>query len=248
MKVDYADFFIALFLVSIALTIVLIAADWNWAVLIGVLAGWYLADLTSGIVHLYLDYRPSKKGVGLEEIYFWKGSRESKDFLEKQSEVYKHLSPMDLVSYNFKKHHRFPGLLGRHGFWHMLKGPILYAPLLLSLLTNLTAIYLGLDAATLACLATLAFGTGLMQYFHGALHKSKTTRLILVMRHMRLLLKPEDHVSHHQLPVRDYGLISGWSNPVLNLIARVLRRSSVLSDENLEIRSPEDQDKRPSFG
>jgi hypothetical protein len=245
MKVDYSDGLNVIFLTSIALTIALIAMDWEWQVLIGVLAGWYLADLTSGIVHLYLDYRPSKKGVGLEEIYFWRGPRDSQEFLSKQYEVYKHLNPIDMIAYNFKKHHRFPGLLGRHGFWYMIKGPIIYAPLLLSILTNLAAVFLGLDAAILACLVTLSFGTGLMQYFHSTLHKSKTTRLILIMRHMRLLLKPEDHVPHHQLPVRDYGLISGWSNPVLNLIAHVLRRSGILLDDNLEPRSLEHQEKSP---
>lgn len=233
-KVSFSDGLNVIFLASVALTMAFIVMDWNWFVLVGFLAGWYLADLSSGIVHLYLDYRPSKKGVGLEEIFFWKGPRDSAEFLAKQSEVYRHLNPIDLIAYNFKKHHRFPGLLGRHGFWHMIKGPIIYAPLLISILTNWAAIAVGLDAGILAGLATLAIGTGFMQYFHGTLHKARTTRLILMMRRLRLLLKPEDHVPHHELPVRDYGLISGWSNPVLNLAADILRRSGLLLDENLE--------------
>ncbi len=234
MRIDRADYLNMLFLASVTLNIALIPLEWDWRLVVGVLVGWYLADLLSGIVHLYLDYRPSKKGVGLEEIFFWKGPRDSAEFLARQEQVYKHLGPIDLVAYNFKKHHRFPGLLGRHSFWHMMKGPVIYAPLVLSLLTNLAAVFIGMPAWALACLATLTFGTGCMQCFHSTLHKAKSSWPIMVMRRMGLLMQPESHVPHHELPVRDYGLISGWSNPVLNQVANQLRRWGLLSDDNLE--------------
>ncbi len=71
-----ANALVCLFLVSLGLDVALIGAHPSWLMLPAALAGWYLADLASGLVHMYMDYRPCVPGTGLKDLYFWEGSRE----------------------------------------------------------------------------------------------------------------------------------------------------------------------------
>ena len=75
---------------------------------------------------MYMDYRPCKPGTGLRDLYFWEGSRDTLEFLKRQSEIYARISLFERIVYDFKKHHPLPDLLGRHGMLHLMKGPVFF--------------------------------------------------------------------------------------------------------------------------
>ena len=43
-------------------------------------AGWYGADLMSGAVHMYMDYRECRPGIGLDRLFFCESSRGSIEY------------------------------------------------------------------------------------------------------------------------------------------------------------------------
>ena len=72
---------LAAFLMSLALNAVAMVAGFSLASILGLVVGWYLADLASGVVHMLFDYRPCPPGKRLNELFFYTGSRESEDYL-----------------------------------------------------------------------------------------------------------------------------------------------------------------------
>ena len=64
----------------------------------------------------------------------------------------------------------------------------------------------------------------LLQIFHYWTHantgniKISNQKLINLLRKFNLILKPEIHKIHHTLFDRNYAILNGWSNPLLNKI------------------------------
>jgi hypothetical protein len=90
---------LALFFFSLAFDLVLSVGHLDWRVVPAALVGWYLADLASGLVHMYMDYRPCIPGTGLRELYFWEGDRDGPAFLAAQAEVYARISRFERIVY-----------------------------------------------------------------------------------------------------------------------------------------------------
>ena len=89
-----ARLLLALFSVSLAFNASRIVGPLDWRMLLAALAAWWTADLLSGVVHMWMDYRPCVTGVGLKELYFWEGSRES--------DVFHESSPLDSFANVFR--------------------------------------------------------------------------------------------------------------------------------------------------
>lgn len=223
----------ALYMATLVFDLWLIGKDWSLWMIPAVFVGWYLADLGSGLVHMYMDYRPCIPGTGLRDLYFWTGSRNTDAFRTRQAEVYRGISAFERIVYDFKKHHPLPDLLGRHGAYHLMKGPILVA-LPSSLLLN--ALFFVTDAPGWLILGAMVMliGGSMSQYFHGTLHREEHEPMILAMRRIGLLMSPGSHQYHHQTLTRDFSVVSGWSNPVVNVCVRNLLRFGVLREDGLE--------------
>ena len=224
---------LALFFVSMALNCALIGGAWDWRMIPAVLVGWYVADLLSGVVHMYMDYRPCTPGVGLAEIYGWEGDRESAAFLTLQATVYGRISRFERLVYDFKKHHPFPDLLGRHGVVHLMKAPVFTITLPLSLALNLAGLIWRVPGWLAAGLVVLLIGGSLAQYFHGVLHRSRGPAVVVGLRRLGLLMTPAAHAFHHASLKEDFSTINGWSNPLLNIVVRTLLRRGVLDERGL---------------
>src|SRR3546814_4506013 len=69
-----------LFALSFSANLWLALRDPQWLAIPAVLAGWYLADLASGMVHMFMDYHPCPKGKGLDRLYFYQDSRASQEY------------------------------------------------------------------------------------------------------------------------------------------------------------------------
>lgn len=223
-----------LFLLSLGLNAGLALTDPHWLMLPAMLVGWYLADLLSGVIHMYMDYRACTPGKRLDDIYFYAGSRESEEYQTMLRERMRTIGPFERISYDFKNHHPRPDALGRRPVWRLIGSTVIVAALPLSLAANLAGWLWDIPGWVLAGLVSFLIGGGFAQYFHGSLHRQANPWFIGALRRVGLLMTPAAHQVHHDTLQRDFATNSGWSNPVVNRLFTFLRRRGHLPDANLE--------------
>lgn len=222
-----------IFTVSLAGNALLALRDPSWWAFPAMLAAWYLADMLSGLVHMYMDYRPCTPGKRLNDIFFYEGSRESEEYLTMLRERMATIGPFERISYDFKNHHPRPDTLGRRGLWRLIGSTVVLAALPLSLAGNVAGVLAQLPGWLMAGLTAFLIGGGFAQYFHGSLHRANNPWFITAMRRTGLLMTPAAHQIHHDTLQRDFATNSGWSNPVINTLFRTLRARGLLRDSGL---------------
>lgn len=228
-----------LFLASLGVNLAFALADLHWLTIPALLLGWYVADLLSGLIHMYMDYRACRPGMGLDAVFFFPGSRESQEYQSLFRERMARLNPFERISYDFKNHHPRPDALGRRSVWRLIGSTVIAGALPISLAANAAALLLPrwglvLPGWMMAGLFAFLGGGGFAQYFHGTLHRAKNPWFIEAMRSARLLMTPAAHQLHHDTLQRDFATNSGWSNPLVNWLFNRLRASGRLPDSNLE--------------
>jgi hypothetical protein len=211
-------------LLSLVANLVMAGAPaWGW--IPAALVAWYVADLVSGMVHMMMDYRPCRSGVGLDHLYFYPGSRESADYLALRDEVWARIGPLEKLIYDFKNHHPRPDALGRRPMSVQIGSTILFGTLPASLAINLAAYGLLLPGWLVFGAVVLLVASTFSQYFHGTLHREDNPPIVMVMRRIGLLMTPAAHAEHHATLARDFATNCGWSNPLVNrLFALAIRR------------------------
>lgn len=209
----------------------------GWASLPALLLGWYLADMLSGLIHMIMDYRPCPPGKGLDDIFFYVGSRESEEYLAMLRVRMAGLNAFERISYDFKNHHPRPDALGRRPLWRLIGSTIIASALPIALATNLAQVLLPVPGWLLAFLFALLAGGAFAQYFHGSLHRATNPWFIGAMRKAHLLMTPAAHQLHHDTLQRDFATNCGWSNPVINRLFHALRARGYLDSAGLEPRS-----------
>ena len=224
-----------LFVLSLALNLWFAGApDWRW--IPAALAAWYVADLLSGLTHIYMDYRPCTPGVGLDEMFHYAGSRESADYLTLRDRVMPRISPFERLVYDFKNHRPRPDALGRRSFVVQIGSTILFVSLPVSILLNLLCLALAVPVWLIAGAIVLIIGGTLAQYFHGTLHRVDNPWIVRAMRRVGLLMTSEAHALHHATLRQDFATNTGWSNPLVNAIFRVATSRGWLTEAGLEPR------------
>ena len=225
----------ALFVLSLGASLWFAGApDWRW--IPATLAAWYLADLMSGLTHMYMDYRPCTPGIGLDRMFHYAGSRESAEYLELRDRVLPRISPFERLVYDFKNHHPRPEALGRRPFLVQIGSTILFVSLPLSILLNLLCLTVDLPGWLIAGAVVLMIGGTLAQYFHGTLHRAENPWIVRAMRYAGLLMTPEAHALHHETLRQDFATNTGWSNPLVNAIFRMATSRGWLDEAGLEPR------------
>jgi len=223
-----------LFALSFTGNLAFLAMAPSWWILPGALLGWYLADLMSGAVHMYMDYKPCRTGIGLDRLYFYEGSRESAEYLTMRDATFAQLGPFERLVFDFKNHHPRPDALGRRNIVTLIGSSVLFGTLPASLLLNLLCLALPLPGGIIAAAVTFLIGTTFAQYFHGALHRADVPWIVTALRRARLVMRPQDHAHHHATLTCDFSTNNGWSNPLLNRVFTALQRSGRLPAEGLE--------------
>lgn len=219
--------------VIFAADLVWLAASPAWLMIPAALVGWYGADLMSGVVHMTMDFLPCREGIGLDRLFFYDGCRESADYLSLRAQVLGQLSPLERLVFDFKNHHPRPDALGRRSMLVQIGSTILFATLPFAIVANLAFLLLPLPHVLLAAAVSLGIGATFAQYFHGTLHRADNPASVRIMRRLGLLMRPRDHVRHHDRLDCDFSTINGWSNPLLNLVFRILRSRGFMPDEGL---------------
>lgn len=225
----------ALFVLSLALSLWFAGApDWRW--IPAAFAGWYVADLISGVTHMMMDYRPCTPGIGLADMFHYAGSRESEDYAALRRRVLPQISPFERLVYDFKNHHPRPDALGRRPFLVQIGSTILFAALPGSVLLNLLCFAVPLPGSLIFFAVVLIVGATLAQYFHGTLHRADNPWIVHAMRRAHLLMTPEAHALHHATLRRDFATNTGWSNPLVNVLFRTAIHRGWLNESGLEPR------------
>lgn len=210
------------------------ARDPSWWMIPAALAGWYLADLASGLVHMAMDYHPARLGVGLDRIYFYEGSRESGEYQQMFRSAMARLNPFERLVYDFKNHHPRPHALGRRTMLRQIGSTVVAGSLPLSVLLNLACLVWPVPGWLIAGALSLLIGGTFAQYFHGTLHRDRNPWIVNAMRRVGLLMTPSAHQLHHDTLRRDFATNSGWSNALLNPVFALAHRKGWLTDAGLE--------------
>ncbi|CAN5318448.1 hypothetical protein BH09PSE3_BH09PSE3_28200 [soil metagenome] len=222
------------FAISLVANIALSDDVIDWRVVPAVLLGWYIADASSGIVHMYMDYKPVPTGRGLAEIFFYGGSRTSDDYLNLRKSAMSRIGPFYRLVYDFKNHHPRPDALGRRSFVDLIWSTVTFGALPLSLILILAETTWSVPLWWVSGAVVMLVGSALAQYFHSSLHRRDVPFAIHALRSLGLLMTPSAHALHHATLKRDFATNCGWSNPLLNPVFRHLYRRGILSDAGLE--------------
>lgn len=224
---------LGLFIASLAANAAAMCMDPSWAMIPAALLGWYVADLLSGLVHMYMDYRPCPPGKGLDALFFYQGSRESADYRALFQARMAAINPFERLVYDFKNHHPRPDALGRRSVWRLIGSTVIVAALPISLALNLWSVVASPPGWLLAGALTLLIGGGFAQYFHGSLHRDHNPAVVNLLRRCGLLMTPAAHQKHHDTLRRDFATNCGWSNPLVNRLFDALRSRGYLDDTGL---------------
>ncbi len=225
---------IALFVAATAFNIAAVAADPGWLIVPAVVAGWFFADMASGLVHMYMDYRPCPEGKGLAALYFYQGSRASEGYRTRFAEAMRGLSPVERLAYDFKNHHPRPDALGRRDMWRQIGSTLLLGTLPGALILALAVVFTDIPGWLTAGFISLQIGSTFAQYFHGSLHRDDNPPPVRALRRIGLLMSPAAHRKHHATLDRDFATNCGWSNAFLNPVFRWALRRGLLTTQGLE--------------
>jgi len=99
-------FFYALLLAALA------HLDWggmsSTGIIVTIIVASIIADFVSGLWHLFVDYYPLNYQLGYDKLLFFKGKRDSKEFMRLRQSILFTGSFMEQLAYHYKAHHKFP--------------------------------------------------------------------------------------------------------------------------------------------
>ena len=226
----------AVLLLALSLTITAAAAlrEPGWMTVPALLFGWFAADMLSGLIHMLMDYHPCPHGKGLDQLYFYRGSRESDEYQALLATTMRQVNPFERLAYDFKNHHPRPDALGRRTMLRQIGSSVIVGALPTALMFNLWCWLVPTPSWIAAAMLSFLIGGTFAQYFHGTLHRAQNPAPIAIMRRLGLLMSPAAHQLHHDTLRRDFATNCGWSNAVLNPVFAWLHARAWLRDEALE--------------
>lgn len=211
--------------------------SWWSFFLVSYIAIW-VADFVSGLIHLYIDYRPLNFAKGFGTLYDYKGNRGSDEFIQLKRSIMQHASWFDHTVYSFKIHHRDASSnkfkLYRDFFLEFV------APASMLLLCSLFVSFLFPSHAYSAHLAyfdVLVSVTALhADHIHVCVHGSATmlwgNRIAAFLQKYKLIYAYKTHALHHKDGLTGFCFVTGHANFAVNWICKhLLRRGIIRSDD-----------------
>lgn len=204
--------------IALALHTGLAVSNW-WLALLCVPVAMYVADAMTGLVHFYCDYVPCKPGRGLRELFFYEGDRSSPTYNQLKAKVMKQVSALEEVMFDFKVHHPRPMAMARRTTIHLLLTGVLFigSPFLLCFFVLKL---LGVPADLQFIVLMTAFCMMFVQFSHACAHQHNESTVIRFLQKTRIFIPPEIHDHHHVVLDRDFAILNGWSNPLVNVLVR----------------------------
>ncbi|MDY7025162.1 MAG: fatty acid desaturase CarF family protein [Pseudomonadota bacterium] len=192
----------------------------------------YLADFVSGVMHFIIDYVPQKKGVGLDRLYYFEGSKNCKEYIQLRQQVMKKAGLFQQTSFFFKHHHLVhPKTIAIQPLFNNFL-PTLPMSLLFFMLA-IIAIAAQLPDVLILILILSSLIVFFAQYLHAVTHGRSTPRLIRFLQEYHVLLNRQHHAKHHKTPDQYFCFVNGWADPLVNFIVRWVFRQGWLDRDNL---------------
>ena len=207
----------------------------SWSTPVIIFTAIFVADFAGGITHFILDYTPNVSGVGLYELFHYKGNKGSNEYVEMRNESMGKISGFHELVFDFKVHHLSPATLGRRPFSQMTLPIIVYAGLPVTALILILDL-LNLIDPNLSLFMMVFLGAGTVsQYAHSCTHRSNLPVVVRFLQMTRLFVRKEAHQAHHRDPSRSFCLLNGWANPIVDLLFQICLNRGVLDPVGLKV-------------
>lgn len=199
--------------------------------LLQVLVAIFIADFVSGVVHIWLDYRPVNAAAGFRAMLDYEGNRGTPEYLAMRAAAFRHPSTtlIDKLSYNFKTHHLRPRAINKKS----------YAQHMLDTVAPATALALAAFLAPAPYALTMliaAFFIANTQFVHACVHDTHRSRfwkgVIRRLQRLHIVYSLDTHMQHHRYGVSNFCLLTGWANFLMNPLFRLLRHFGVAREEH----------------
>ena len=158
---------------------------------IPILFGWYMADLSDGLLHIYADNRKIYKITNFHEevVYSFQYSH--------------HVNPKSFINnvIIFSCSGELFKIIYSFGFMFLLY-------------------FLNYSYYYKIFITTWSFGIMLGQVIHGFAHMNynELNIIIKILQKCKIILSNEKHNKHHIQVELNYAILNGWSNPLINYL------------------------------
>lgn len=217
--------------IALAISTGMAVSNW-WLMLICVPVAMYIADAMTGLVHFYCDYVPCKPGTGLRDLFFYEGDRSAKEYTNLKAKVMRRVSALEEVMFDFKVHHPRPMAMARRTTVHLLLTGVLFigSPFLLFFFV-LKLLDVSADLQFIVLIT--AFCMMFAQFSHACAHQHNEHAVIKFLQKIRIFIPPEIHDHHHVVLVKDFAILNGWSNPLVNVLVRFFFKRGWVNEAGL---------------
>lgn len=198
------------------------------------LLAWLNADFYSGLIHIYLDYRPLDKHKGFERLFHYQGDRSSAEFELMKQQVLAQASWLEEIVYSFKIHHRNVRPYLQFTYSHFFFETFPAAAFLLALAALMLPLTSGLLADSVWFILLLCSVIALhTNHIHACVHGSKQMRrgvkLIRLLQKIGLMYSARRHHEHHKDGLQGFCLISGHTDFLVDRICGWLLQKGWIS-------------------
>lgn len=209
-----------------------------WSLLLTVYIALWCADFVSGLIHLYIDYRPLNFAKGFGVLYNFKGDRGGQQFIELKKGIMKHANWFDHTVYSFKIHHR-DASSNKHKYYREFFIDFA-APASLFLLCSpaISLLFPGnaLAAHLALCVVVLSVAALHSDHIHVCLHGSSKmllgTRIVQFLSRHRLIYSYKTHALHHKDGLTGFCFVTGHANFAVNWICKKLLQYGILRSDD----------------
>lgn len=183
------------------------------------LGGVLFADVVSGIVHLMLDYEVGSNDVLRLHV---EHSIPAVIAFEQNSDIFIKAKPRDKYLWNFHSHHDAPYPSADSKL--TLVKQIVF-PMTPPLAGFTVAALFGVMPAWLCIILATGFALGPISQFTHFLAHARTrglvkSKVLMFMQDWHIILHPAVHRSHHIHFDREFCILNGWGNPIVNRLRR----------------------------
>lgn len=213
--------------------------DFSWLSFLAVFVVSLLAaDFFSGLVHLYIDYRPLNYDKKFDKLYDYSGDRSSPEFIEMKAAIVSKASWFDHTVYSFKIHHRnaasnlhFP----YRDFFIQAAAPcmiLLFCSLFVAWVfpVHPWSSYLALYDVLVSVAALHS------DHIHVCAHGSTAmpwgVKVVRFLQKYKLIYSAKTHGLHHKDGLSGFCFVTGHTNFAVNWICRKLLDRGVISIED----------------
>lgn len=123
------------------------------------------------------------------------------------------------IARDFHFHHRHPGNVLRQGYVeYVIRSVYVFLPVMAAV------IWSPLGPGATFFVAVWGMFVVHNELFHGWAHHPSPPAAVVRLQALGILMRPEHHERHHATLDCNYGVINGWSDPLVNGTLRLARR------------------------